>query len=44
MSIRHSGLQKDVIKLFRDLRRAARKKDPGDATKFTAFGEKISDS
>lgn len=38
MPMRHSGLQKDVLKLYRDLHRAARKKDPNDVDHFTSFG------
>lgn len=37
--MRHSGLQKDVLKLYRDLHRAARKKDPNDVDHFTSFGK-----
>lgn len=36
MPIRHSGLQKDVLKLYRDLHRAARKKDPFNVNNFTS--------
>ena len=39
MPVRHSGLQRDVLKLFRDLHRAARKKDPDNSSKLTEFGE-----
>jgi Complex 1 protein (LYR family) len=36
MPTRHSGLQKDVLKLYRDLYRAARKKDPLNINNFTS--------
>ena len=36
MPTRHSGLQKDVLKLYRDLHRAARKKDPLNVNNFTS--------
>ena len=39
MPLRQSGLQRDVLKLCRDLHRAARKKDPDNSHNFTAFGE-----
>lgn len=37
MPVRHSGLQKDVLKLYRDLHRAARKKDPLGVNNFTSI-------
>mmetsp|Transcript_11021 Transcript_11021/g.10649 ORF Transcript_11021/g.10649 Transcript_11021/m.10649 type:complete len:89 (-) Transcript_11021:211-477(-) len=37
MPVRHSGLQNDILKLCRDLYRAARKKDPQNSKAFTAF-------
>jgi hypothetical protein len=37
--VRHSGLQNDILKLMRDLYRAARKKDPENSKVFTAFGK-----
>ena len=39
MPVRQSGLQRDVLKLYRDLHRAAKKKDPDNSHNFTAFGE-----
>ena len=41
MPARQSGLQRDVLKLCRDLFRAARKKDPGNEHKFTDFGKQL---
>jgi Complex 1 protein (LYR family) len=37
--LRSSGLQLDVLKLYRELLRSARKKDPENKTNMTRFGE-----